>query len=103
MIAQPSVLGVAMADELRVMLEIGPKGKRVVAVAPDWPGRERGAKTGEAAVARLQAYLPPYAPMANLSGMGAGFAAIATLHVCEDYPGPCSTTLLGISVRLSGI
>jgi hypothetical protein len=34
-----------MADELRVMLEFGPKGKRVVAVAPDWPGLERGAKT----------------------------------------------------------
>ena len=39
-----------MADELRVTLEIGPHGKRVVAVAPDWPGLERGAKTGEAAI-----------------------------------------------------
>ena len=44
----------AMANELRVMLELGPKGKRVVAVAPDWPGLERGAKTGEAAIERLQ-------------------------------------------------
>ena len=26
-----------MADTLRVTLELGPKGKRVVAVAPDWP------------------------------------------------------------------
>jgi hypothetical protein len=36
-----------MADALRVTLELGPEGKRVVAVAPDWPGLERGAKTEE--------------------------------------------------------
>ena len=60
-----------MADELRVTLEIGPKGKRVVAVAPDRPGLERGAKTEEAAIARLQAYLPRYAPVATLAGMDA--------------------------------
>ena len=67
-----------MADELRVTLEIGPKGKQVVAVASDWPGLERGAKTREAAIARLQAYLPRYAPVAKLAGMGAEFAAVAT-------------------------
>ncbi len=103
MIAQPSVLGVAMADELRVMLEIGPKGKQVVAVAPDWPGLERGAKTGEAAIARLQAYLPRYAPVANLAGMGAEFAAIATVDVVEHYPGTGSTDFWGISFAYSGI
>jgi hypothetical protein len=42
----------SMADTLRLMLEIGPQDKRVVAVAPDWPGLERGAKTEEAAMAR---------------------------------------------------
>ena len=103
MIAQPSVLGVAMADELRVMLEIGPKGKQVVAVAPDWPGLERGAKTGEAAIARLQAYLPRYAPVANLAGMGAEFAAIATVDVVEHYPGTGSTDFWGISFAFSSI
>ncbi|MEO7838318.1 MAG: hypothetical protein ABIU06_03120 [Anaerolineales bacterium] len=35
-----------MANHVRVTLEIGPKGKKVVAVAPDWPGLERGAKPG---------------------------------------------------------
>ncbi len=30
-----------MANQLRVTLEIGPKGKKVAAVAPDWPGLER--------------------------------------------------------------
>ena len=103
MIAQPSVLGVAMADELRVMLEIGPKGKQVVAVAPDWPGLERGAKTGEAAIARVQAYLPRYAPVANLAGMGAEFAAIATVDVVEHYPGTGSTDFWGISFAFSSI
>ncbi len=42
-----------MANELRVTLEVGPKDKKVVAVAPDWPGLERGAKTGEAAIRTL--------------------------------------------------
>src|SRR5262245_57731624 len=101
--ASPSVLGVSMADDLRVMLEIGPKGKQVVAVAPDWPGLERGAKTGEAAIARLQAYLPRYAPVANVAGLGAVFAAIATVEVVERYPGTGSTDFWGISFAFSGI
>ncbi|MEZ4868254.1 MAG: hypothetical protein R3C14_43400 [Caldilineaceae bacterium] len=42
-----------MANQMRVTLEIGPKGKKVVAVAPDWPGLERGAKT-EAAVETIE-------------------------------------------------
>ena len=93
-----------MADELRVTLEIGPKGKRVVAVAPDWPGLERGAKTEEAAIARLQAYLPRYAPVATLAGMGAQFAASsasATVDVVERYPGTGSTDFWGISFAFS--
>lgn len=91
-----------MADALRVMLEIGPKGKQVVAVAPDWPGLERGAKTEEAAIARLQAYLPRYAPVAKLAGMGAEFAAITTADVVEHYPGTGSTDFWGISFAFSG-
>ena len=95
-----------MADELRVTLEIGPKGKQVVAVASDWPGLERGAKTEEAAVARLQAYLPRYAPIATLAGMGAQFAAhaaSATIDVVERYPGTGSTDFWGISFAFSDI
>jgi len=91
-----------MANELRVTLEIGPKGKKVVAVAPDWPGLERGAKTaktGEAAIERLQSYLPRYAPVAKLAGMDAAFAATtsATVDVVERYPGTGSTDFWGIS------
>ncbi len=92
-----------MADKLRVMLEIGPKVKQTVAVASDWPGLERGAKTEEAAMARLQAYLPRYAPVANLAGMGAEFAVIATIDVVERYQGTGSTDFWGISFAFSGI
>jgi len=92
-----------MADEMRVMLEIGPKGKKVVAVAPDWPGLERGAKTGEAAIERLRAYLPRYAQVAKLAGMDAEFAAITTTDVVEHYTGTGSTDFWGISFAFSGI
>src|SRR5215472_15858556 len=92
-----------MADTLRVMLEIGLKDKQVVAVAPDWPGLERGAKTEEAAIARLQAYLPRYAPVANLAGMGAEFADVATVDVVERYRGTGSTDFWGISFAFSDI
>jgi hypothetical protein len=92
-----------MADELRVMLEIGPKGKKVVAVAPDWPGLARGAKTGEAAVDRLLSYLPRYSKVAKLAGMDAEFAAITAVDVVEHYPGTGSTDFWGISFAFSGI
>jgi hypothetical protein len=92
-----------MANELRVTLEIGPKGKRVVAVAPDWPGLERGAKTEQAALERLHSYLPRYAKVAKLAGMDAEFAAITTLDVVEQYPGTGSTDFWGISFAFSSI
>ena len=90
-----------MADALRMALEVGPKGKRVVAFAPDWPGLERGAKTEEAAIARLQAYLPRYAPVATLAGMVAEFAAVRAVDVVESYPGTGSTDFWGISFAFS--
>src|ERR1700716_2095657 len=91
-----------MADEMRVMLEIGPKGKRIVAVAPDWPGLERGAKTEEAAIERLLSYLPRYAEIAKLAGLDAEFAAITSTDVVELYSGTGSTDFWGISFAFSG-
>ena len=85
------------------MLEIGPKGKKVAAVAPDWPGLERGAKTEEVAIERLQSYRPRYAQVAKLAGMEAEFAAITTVDVVEHYPGTGSTDFWGISFAFSGI
>lgn len=86
------------------MLEVGPRGKKVVAVAPDWPGLERGAKTGEAAIERLGAYLPRYARVAELAAMHAEFAtASSSMDVVEEFPGNGSTDFWGISFGISNI
>lgn len=90
-----------MANQLKVMLEIGPKGKKVVAVAPDWPGCERGAATKEAAIERLLTYIPRYAAVAKLAGMESGFVNTPTVDVIEQYPGTGSTDFWGISFAFS--
>jgi hypothetical protein len=92
-----------MTDAMRVMLEMGPKSKKVVAVAPDWPGLSRGAKTEEAAIDRLRSYVPRYAPVAKLAGRDAEFPAVATVDVVERYPGTGSTDFWGISFAFSDI
>lgn len=92
-----------MGSALRVALEQGPKGKRVVAVAADWPGLSRGASSEDAALARLRAYLPRYAPVARLAGMEIDFAAGEEFAVVERYPGTGSTDFWGISFAYSAI
>jgi hypothetical protein len=92
-----------MAKRLRVALEAGPKGKKVVAVAPDWPGLERGGKTDEAAVETLVSYLPRYAKVATLAGMDVEFAATTKVDIVEQYPGVGSTDFWGISFAFSSI
>jgi hypothetical protein len=89
--------------QIRVMLEIGPKGRKVVAVAPDWPGLSRGAKTEEAAVERLRSYMPRYAYVAELADMEAEFDALRSVKVVEQYPGTPSTDFWGISFAFSSI
>ena len=89
-----------MSDELRVTLELGPKGRKVVAVAPDWPGLARGASTEAAALDRLRSYLPRYRDVARLAGMDATFNA-TTIDVVERYPGTGSTDFWGISFAFS--
>ena len=96
-------MGGVMADHIRVMLEIGPKGKKVVAVAPDWPGLARGAGTGEAAIERLLSYVPRYTPVTNLAGMEAALANATVADVVEQYPGTGSTDFWGISFAFSSI
>jgi hypothetical protein len=92
-----------VAHHLRVTLEVGPKGKKVVAVAPDWPGLARGAASAESAIARLRAYIPRYAPVAALAGMASTFAATDAVDVVEQYPGVGSTDFWGISFAFSSI
>jgi hypothetical protein len=90
-----------VAQKLRVALEVGPKKKRVVAVAPDWPGLERGAKTEEAALERLESYLPRYARVATLARAGAQFSALKGVEIVERYQGTGSTDFWGISFAFS--
>src|SRR5690349_14033310 len=92
-----------MPEHLRVMLEMGPRGRKVVAVAPDWPGLERGAKTGEDAIERLRAYIPRYARVAKLADMDSKFATLKDVDVVEKYPGTGSTDFWGISFAFSSI
>ncbi len=92
-----------MAKHIRVALEIGLRGKKVVAVAPDWPGLERGATTEKAAIERLLAYVPRYAAVTKLAGMKAAFATTPIVDVVERYPGTGSTDFWGISFAFSRI
>lgn len=91
------------AGDLRVTLEAGPKQKKVVAVAPDWPGLERGAKTADAAIETLRSYFPRYAKVAKLAGMDTEFAAVKNVEVVERYRGTGSTDFWGISFAFSDI
>lgn len=86
-----------MTDQLRVLLEIGPKGKRIVAAAMDWPGLERGGRTEEVAVNRLLAYLPRYVPVAERVGLRAELERAVNPHVVERIPGNTSTDWWGIA------
>ena len=92
-----------MRGTMRVALEIGPRGKKVVAVAPDWPGLARGASTDEKALERLAAYRERYAPVAEYTDLTAEFAAATDLDVVEYYAGTGSTDFWGISFAFSEI
>ncbi len=89
--------------KIRVALEMGPKGKKCVAVAPDWPGLERGAKIPELAVENLRLYFHRYVRVAELAGLGDEFSPDSVPDVVERYPGVGSTDFWGISFAFSSI
>src|SRR5579871_6913955 len=82
---------------IRVVLERGPKGKKAVAFAVDWPGWSRGSGTADGALETLAAYRDRYAPVAALAGFGAEFNAAGPLEVVRDMTGTGSTDFWGIS------
>ncbi|MGB3329737.1 MAG: hypothetical protein WBA46_12330, partial [Thermomicrobiales bacterium] len=88
-----------MGNTMPVLMEVGPRGKRVVAIARDWPGLERGDKTEDAALERLHTYLPRYARIADLAGLAGEYAADADLAVVARYPGVGGTDFWGISFQ----
>lgn len=103
MLQEVKQVGGQLSNKIKLALEIGPKSKMTVAVAPDWPGLARSAKTEEAAIERLLAYLPRYAPVAKLARMGTEFASLSGVDVVERYTGPGSTDFWGISFGFSSI
>ena len=87
-----------MAEPIRVMVEQGKK--RAVASAFDWPGWGRSAKGAaveDEAVAILAAYRPRFAPVADLAGLGAEFAATGELEVVERRAGTGMGDFYGVS------
>lgn len=90
-----------MPETLRVIVETGPKGKKVAAYAPDWPGLTRGDKTEDAVLERLVAYIPRYAPVVALAGLEAEYGSPAGLEVDHRLTGTGSTDFWGISFARS--
>ncbi len=84
-------------------MEAGPKGKKFAAVAPDWPGLERGGATGEDAIEALRSYLPRYARVAKLAGLQEELANVTGIDVVERYRGTGSTDFWGISFAFSRV
>src|ERR1700758_567821 len=82
---------------MRTDTERGPKGKKVVAFAIDWPGWSRGAKTSPEALATLEAYRARYRPIAVAARMAKEFDAAGPLEVIEERVGTGSTDFWGIS------
>jgi hypothetical protein len=88
---------------VRTVLQRGPKGKKAVAFAVDWPGWSRGAKTPELALELLQSYRERYRPVAVEAQVADEFDAAGPLDVVEDRVGTGSTDFWGISFAPSGL
>jgi len=86
---------------VRTVIERGPKGKRSVAFALDWPGWNRGAKSVDLATETLESYRERYRPIADLAGMAREFDAAGPLEIVEDRVGPGSVDFWGISFSAS--
>ena len=82
---------------VRTVIERGPKEKRSVAFALDWPGWSRGAKTPELALEILDSYRDRYRLIAALARMADEFDATGPLDVVEDRVGTGSVDFWGIS------
>lgn len=86
-----------MSDTMRVILEIGTKGRRVVAAATDWPGLDRWGKVEDDAIEKLSSYLPRYVDVAALAGQADAFTRQRTIEVVERYQGSSSTDFWGVA------
>ena len=92
-----------MGDAVRVMVERGRKKPVAVAVALDWPGWNRSAKTEEEALQALAAYRPRYAKLAELAGLAGEFREAAEMTVVERLEGTGMTDFYGLSAMSAGL
>ena len=88
---------------VRTVIDRGPKGKRAVAVALDWPGWSRGAKTAELALETLETYRDRYRPVAAIAGMADEFSAAGDLEIVDDKVGTPSVDFWAISFSPSAL
>jgi hypothetical protein len=88
---------------VRTVLQRGPKGKKAVVFAVDWPGWSRGAKTPELALELLESYRERYRPVTVAARMDDEFDAAGPLDVVEDRVAAGSTDFWGISFSPSGL
>ena len=86
-----------MSGNLRLILEIGTKGRRVVAAATDWPGLDRWGRDDDDAIAKLAAYRSRYLGVAERAGTSTTFEGQRTIDVVERYTGSSSTDFWGIA------
>jgi hypothetical protein len=88
---------------VRTVVQRGPKGKKAVAFAIDWPGWSRGAKTPDLALEVLESYRERYRPVAEAAGLVEEYDAAGPLDIIEDEIGTGSTDFWGISFAPSGV
>jgi hypothetical protein len=88
---------------IRTVVQRGPKGKKVAAIAIDWPGWARGAKAPDAAVDLLETYRERYRPIASLAGLEPEFDRAGPIEIVEDHVGVGSTDFWGISFAPSSL
>ena len=88
---------------VRVVVQHGPRDKKVAAFAIDWPGWSRGARTGPEAVEVLAAYRDRYRPVAALAGLGDEFDAAGDLELVEDHVGVGATDVRGLDVAPTAV
>jgi hypothetical protein len=88
---------------VRTVVQRGPKGRKAVAFAVDWPGWSRGAKTPEAALELLESYRERYRPIVVAAKLAKEFDAAGLLKVVADQVGPGSTDFWGISFAPSDV
>jgi hypothetical protein len=91
-----------MSDGMDILIELGPKGKKFAAFAPDWPGLERGGKSVEIATERVLAYRDRYAPIAAAAGLADEFSRTTVeAGSLTSFQGTPSTDYWGISFAFS--